>query len=212
MKSIRIFAFAMLALFAVSCSSTQVVSSYKDQDATARNYKKILVLGIFQQKDRVIREQAEGQLADRLNKLGYTAVTSIQEFGPKSFDKVNEEEVASQLKNSGFDAVITTAVIDKQQSENYQPGRVDIRPVGVVYNRFGRYYSTVYDRVYQPGYYTKSTDFVVETNLYDIKDGNLVYSAQTQSMDPGSANDLAAANSKHVIRDMQAQGVLRGKS
>ena len=211
MKNMKWILAAFTALLMVSCSNTQVVSSYKDEKAPVRNYKKILVLGIFQQKDRSVRQETEVQLADRLKDLGYNAVTAMDEYGPKAFEKFTEEQIAEKLKSSSFDAVLTTALLDEQKKENYQQGTVRYQPV-TYYNRLGRYYTTVYDRVYEPGYYTTSTDYFLESNLYDIATGNLVYSVQTKSFDPSSAAGLANDNSKKIVKDLQAKGVLSKRS
>ena len=198
-----------VAIFTIiSCNSTQVISSYKDEKVTAKDYKKILVLGIFQQKERALRQEAETQLVNKLNDAGYNAVAAIDDFGPKAFDKVSEDQLAAKLKTSGYDAVITTALLDKKDEENFQPGTSRLQPVGIFYNRFGRYYSTVYDRVYSPGYYTTSTDYFLESNLYDIASGNLLYSVQTKSFDPSSAISLASDNSKKIVKDLKEKGVL----
>ncbi|MFC4261569.1 hypothetical protein ACFOWM_01645 [Ferruginibacter yonginensis] len=209
MKKIQWVAIMMLSFIVASCNSTQVISSYKDEKAVIKDYKKILVLGIFQQKDRALRQATEDALADKLKDKGYNAVTAMQEFGPKAFDKVPEDQIAEKLKNSGFDAVITTALLDKKKDQSYQPGNVRYQPVGVYYNRFGRYYTTVYDRVYQPGYYTTSTDYYLESNLYDINSGDMVYSVQTQSYDPSSARNLANNNSKRIVQDLVDNGILK---
>lgn len=208
MKFIKLIMSVFAVLVLASCSSTQVVSSYKDPSAPQKNYSKILVLGIFQQKDRAFRVESENSLAGRLKSAGYNAVTAMDEYGPKAFDKVPEDQVADKLKSSGYDAVITIALLDKKKDQYYQPGRVSYQPVGVYYNRFGRYYSTIYDRVVDPGYYTTSTDYFLETNLYDISSGNLVYSVQTQSSDPSSAGELANDNSKKIVKDLKDKGVL----
>ena len=98
-----------LAVFTIiSCNSTQVISSYKDDKVTAKDYKKILVLGIFQQKERSLRQEAETKLVNRLKDEGYNAVSAMEDFGPKAFEKVSEDQLAANLKSSGYDAVITT--------------------------------------------------------------------------------------------------------
>ncbi len=207
MKNMKWFIGALAVFTIISCNSTQVISSYKDDKVTAKDYKKILVLGIFQQKERSLRQEAETKLVNRLKDEGYNAVSAMEDFGPKAFEKVSEDQLAANLKSSGYDAVITTALLDKTKEENYQPGTSRLQPVGIFYNRFGRYYSTVYDRVYQPGYYTTSTDYFLESNLYDIKSGDLIYSIQTKSYDPSSATSLASDNSKKVVQDLKDKGV-----
>jgi len=207
MKNLKWIIGAAAIFTIISCNSTQVISSYKDEKVNAKDYKKILVLGIFQQKERSLRQEAETQLVNRLRGQGYNAVAAMDDFGPKAFEKVSEDQLAANLKTSGYDAVITTALLDKTKEENYQPGNSRLQPIGIYYNRFGRYYSTVYDRVYTPGYYTTSTDYFLESNLYDIKSGDLIYSIQTKSYDPSSATSLASDNSKKVVQDLKDKGV-----
>ena len=208
MKNLKWLVGAVAVFTIISCNSTQVISSYKDEKVAAKDYKKILVLGIFQQKERSLRQEAETQLVNRLKGEGYNAVSAMDNFGPKAFEKISEDQLAANLKSSGYDAVITTALLDKTKEENYQPGTSRLQPIGVYYNRFGRYYSTVYDRVYTPGYYTTSTDYFLESNLYDIKTGDLIYSIQTKSYDPSSATSLASDNSKKVVQDLKDKAVL----
>ena len=208
MKNLRWFIGALAVFSTISCNSTHVVSSYKDEKVEAKDYKKILVLGIFQQKERALRQEVETQLVNRLVQQGYNATSAMADFGPKAFEKVTEDQLAATLKTSGYDAVITTALLDKKKEKNYQQGTSRLQPVGVYYNRFGRYYSTVYDRVYSPGYYTTSTDYFLESNLYDIATSNLLYSIQIKSFDPSSATSLASENSKTVVKDLINKKVL----
>jgi hypothetical protein len=195
-------------LFLMSCSNTQVTSSWKADEIPNKNYKKIMVLGIINEKDRTIREQLENELVSNLRSRGYDAKSALEEYGPKAFSKVSEDEIADQLKHSGYDAVLTTVLLDRSKDNHYTPGNVSYRPVGVYYNRFGRYYSTVYDRVYTPGYYTQSTNFFLESNLYDISSGDLIYSVQSQTFDPSSAASLSTDYSKTILKDMRKSGVL----
>lgn len=208
MKNLKWFTGALVIFTIASCNSTQVISSYKDEKVAAKDYKKILVLGIFQPKERSLRQETEIQLVNRLNDNGYNAVSAMEDFGPKAFEKVSEDQLAEKLKSTRYDAVITTALLDKSKEENYQPGTSRLQPIGIYYNRFGRYYSTVYDRVYSPGYYTTSTDYFLESNLYDIKSGDLIYSVQTKTYDPSSASSLASDNSKKIVQDLKVKGVL----
>jgi hypothetical protein len=208
MKYLKILIPAFGLIFLFSCTSTQVVSSYKDESAPAKQYKKILVLGLFQQKERSVKQETEKELADRLTGLGYTAITAMDEYGPKAFEKIAEDQITEKVKADGYDAVITTAVLDTKKEERYQPGNVRYQPVGVYYNRFGRYYSTVYNKIYDPGYYTESTNYFLETNMYDVKSGNLVYSVQTKAFDPSSTKNMAGDNSKTIVKDMTEKGIL----
>jgi hypothetical protein len=207
MKALSILMFtAILSL--MSCSSTQVTSSWKAEKLPANKYKKIMVLGIIKEKDRTLREELENQIVSNLKEQGYDASSAMQEYGPKAFSRYKEEEIADKLKNSGYDAVLTTVLLDKSKDQRYTPGNVSYQPVGTYYNRFGRYYTTVYDRVYTEGYYTTSTNFFLESNLYDTKSGDLVYSVQGKAFDPSSASTLGNDYAKTLIKDMKKNDVL----
>ncbi|MEO7044144.1 MAG: hypothetical protein ABI091_02470 [Ferruginibacter sp.] len=197
----------VLLLFLLSCNTTKVTSSWQADDAVNNNFNKIIVYGIFNQKDRTMRETVENEMVAQLNSLGYNAVSALAQYGPKAFAKVKEDDIANELKSSGFDAVITTTLLDKSKQKNYTPGNVSYTPIGV--RRFGRYYSTVYDRVYQPGYYTTSTNYFLESNLYDLNNSELKYSVQSKAFDPSSSASLAYDYSKKIVKDMQKKKILK---
>ncbi|MEP7164403.1 MAG: hypothetical protein ABI741_06910 [Ferruginibacter sp.] len=207
MKTLNILLLAG-SIFLISCNSTQVTSSWKANKATEQ-YKKIMVLGIIKEKNRTLREQLENEIVRDLRAQGYDASSALQEYGPKAFSKFKEDEIADQLKNSGYDAVLTTVLLDKTKDQRYTPGNVSYQPAGTYYNRFGRYYSTVYDKVYTPGYYTTSTNFYLESNLYDIKTGDLVYSVQSKAFDPESPSSLSNDYAKTIIKDMKKNNVIK---
>ena len=208
MKKMKLIFTAFAAMFILSCTSTQVISSYKDEKTAAIDYKKILIFGIFPQKERGLRQETENHLASRLKDLGYNALTAMDEYGPKAFEKIEEAKLTEMVKSGGYDAIITTALLDTKDDKVYQQGTVRYQPVGETYDRFGRYSSTIYSRVYEPGYYTTSTNYVLETNLYTVSSGRLVYSVQTKAYNPSSAGSLANDNSKQIVKDLREKGVL----
>ena len=211
MKTLTFFV-AGLMVFLISCNSTKITSSWNADNAKKNTYNKVIVLGIFNQKDRSIRENVENKLVDQLNSLGYHAVSALAQFGPKAFEKIKEEDVSTQLKSSGYDAVLTTVLLDKAKENDYTPGNVTYQPVGYRYNRFGRYYTTVYDRIYEPGYYSTSTNYFLESNLYDLSSSDLKYSVQSKAFAPSSTAELASDYSKRIVKDLKAKGILNKKS
>ena len=116
---------------------------------------------------------------------------------------MSEEQVVNKLRSSQFDAVFTTALLNISSQKNYRPGVVSEEPEGVVYNRFGRYFRTVYDRVYQPGYYSTSTQYFLESNLYDLNSGDLKYSVQGKTFDPSITGALSRDYRKQVLKDIK---------
>jgi hypothetical protein len=207
MKKLIIPAGLALMVLLAACSSTKVTSSWKADDASKVNYQKVLVLGVMANKDRSIRMNMENELADELKSSGVNAVAASTVFSPNQLNTMNEQRALRSLRNKGYDAVMTIVLLDKAKEENYVPGNVSYQPYGAYYSRFWGYYRNVYGRVYTPGYYTTSTNYFWESNLYSVGNNKMLYSVQSQSFDP-SAESIGREYARQVTRDMLKQGVM----
>lgn len=207
MKKFRYLALVIF-LVTVGCSSSRITSSWKAENTVPKKYSKIMVLGLIRENDRAVQEKMENHLVGDLKDLGYNAVSSLQEYGPKVFDNMNEEAALQRLKNSGVDAVLTIVMLDKQKESKYVPENIYYSPYGFYYNRFWGYRTTLYRRIYEPGYYVNSTKYFWESNLYDMATQQLIYSVQTESFDPAGAESLGHEYGQLIINDMLKKTVV----
>ncbi len=209
MKHLKWLLLAAAAVLVFACTSSKVTSSWKDPSTEKglSKYKNVLVVGM-QAENRQLKEEMESQLSNFLTEAGINAKASYDEFGPKAFAKKTDDEVTEMVKKKGYDAVITIALLDKQNDKSYNPGSVNYQPIGTYYNRFGRYFTTVYDRIYTPGYYSTSTDYFWETNLYDAKQEKLIYSAQSKSFDPATITSLSKEYGKSIVKNLSEKGLI----
>jgi len=205
MKWIGIF----LGLVVTGCATSRITTWWKADNIVPKDYHKILVLGLIRTSDRTMQQNMENHMVGDLRNLGYDAVSSLQEYGPKAFDKMDEEAALKKLHSSGVDAVITIVLLDKQKEKNYVPGRVYYSPYGYYYNRFWNYHTAIYRRIYEPGYYVVNNRYFWESNLYDMSDQKLVYSVQTQSFDPANSESLGHEYGQLIIQNMVQQKVLQ---
>ena len=86
-----------------------------------------------------LRGKMENHFTGDLFSKGYTAISSLKEYGPGSFQKMTEEAVVNQLPSSGVDAVITIVLLDKKRERYYVPARVYYSPYAVYHNHFWGY-------------------------------------------------------------------------
>lgn len=200
--------FLAVAFIFSSCTSSRITSSWKAADVQQKQYKKVLVLGLFLEKDRALKEKMEAHIVGDLKALGYDAICSCDEYGPKAFENIKEAEALQKLSGGGIDAVLTVVLLDKTKERYYVPNHVYYSPYSVYHNHWWGYYSTMYDRIYQPGYYAVDTKYFWESNFYDLDTKKLMYSAQTQSFDPSSAESLAHEYGKLIVNDMKNKTVL----
>lgn len=209
MKNLLGMGFAFLIIVAGCNPTSKITSSWKAENVQPKDYNKILVLGLMNVPDRTIREKMEEHLAGDLKTLGYNAVCACEVFDPKAFNDMTEEAAINKLKNQGIDAVLTVVLLDKQKERKYVPGNIYYSPYGYYYNRFWGYRSTLYHRIYEPGYYVSDTKYFWESNLYDMASQQLVYSVQTQSFSPDNADILGHEYAKLIVKDIVKHNVLQ---
>ncbi len=203
---IKVF-LAVLFIF-TSCTSSRITSSWKSPDLQQKKYKKILVLGLLKDTDRPLRERMEEHIIGDLKNLGYDAVCSCTEYDPKEFNNMKEQEAMQKLNTGGIDAVLTVVLLNKTKERYYVPGRVNYTPYSIYSRQWWGYYSTMYDRIYEPGYYEASTKYFWESNFYELENKQLLYSAQTESFDPASTESLAHEYGKLIVNSMVKNQVL----
>lgn len=208
MKKLSVLLYFISALAFIGCYSTNITSTWKAENAGTGNYKKILVLGIVQETDRNLREKMETHLVGDLQALGYQATSAYVRYGPKAFQNLSEEEALKKLQNEGVDAVLTVVLLDKERERRYVPGQIVYSPYFVYQGRLWGYYHTIYRRIDMAGYYQVSTNYFWESNLYELSTQKLVYSAQTKSFEPSSAEALAHEYGQLIVSNMVQNGVL----
>lgn len=200
--------FICLLFLAACATSSRITNSWKSGIEPAEKYNKILVLALYEEKQMHARQQMENHLVGDLKNLGYNAVSAMDEYGPKAFRDMKEEAVVDKLQNSSIDAIITIVLLDKTKERFYVPGNIYYSPYGPYYRHFWGYYSTMYNRIYTPGYYVTNNRYFWESNLFDVASKELIYSVQTESFDPASSETLAHEYGQLIVKDMVKKQVL----
>jgi hypothetical protein len=206
MKNIQWF--LLLVLIFSGCSTTKIKSTWKAENAGPKSYNKILVLGLIREADRGLQENMENHLVGDLCDLGYNAFSALKEYGPKGFEKMDEQAALAKLSNGGVDAVITIVLLDKERERRYVHSQTMYSPYGYYHSHFWDYYGTMYHRIYEAGYYVTDTRYFWESNLYDMSDQQLVYSVQTQSFDPANSGSLGHEYGRLILKNMVKTKVL----
>jgi hypothetical protein len=210
MKKFNLFlAIATLIALLTTCTSPfRITSTWSPRPTTPVLFKKLIMLGLIHDRDRTLREHMEQSLASYLRSHGQEAVCACDLYGPKEFDQLSEKEALSKLSNSGIDGVLTIVLLDKERERYYVPGQMQFTPYGFYYDRFWGYSRTLFGRIYSPGYYTTNTRYFWESNLYDLSDSKLLYSAQSQSFDPSSSDELGKEYGKLIVDDLIGKGII----
>lgn len=203
----RIFFPCCLLLLLYACGPTvKVMQSWVAPNRPNKRFSKIMVLVLAPAKYSDAGRIGEEAMVSELKANGVNAVSAQAEYGPARFRNDSEQVAVSKMRRSGADGVIITSLLDVDKEKRYVPGTGWYPPP--YYGRFWGYYSYWYGRAYDPGYYETTSKYYFETNLYDLATSNLLYSVQSQTIDPPSVAAVAKDFSKQLVKDMRAKGVL----
>ena len=95
-----------------------------------------------------------------------------------------------------------------EQSFTYDP----MMYYGGYYGTFVNYYSYSYNHVYSPGYYDTKSTYYLETNLYDVSDGGILFSIQTKAMNPPEINKASTQFTVTLIDELKRNDLLKKRS
>jgi hypothetical protein len=192
------------ALFLGSCSSgTQLTVEWKDADHVGR-VQNVMVIGVAERM--VVRRAFEDELAKQLLENGATASSSARVLPADT--KIEKEVIKAEIERLNLDAVLVTRLLDVEETTEYVPGTTTMVYTQPYYRGMYPYYHTVYEAVHTPGYTIESTVVTLETNLYDAGREALIWSAQSETFDPGSVESAIKEVAKTIVEGMVARGLI----
>ena len=118
MKLVNGFAMMILLLF-TGCSSSKITTTWKAKNTGPMVFNKIMVIGIIGTPDRSIQEKMETHILNDLKAIGYTALASLNEYGPNGLIKGDTAGALAKLDKSEVDAVLTIVLLNKEKEQQY---------------------------------------------------------------------------------------------
>jgi hypothetical protein len=204
----RIIIAAVFVGTLLACNSTKITYSWKGEVAGPKKNSKIIVVGLIKDSDFNLREKMENHLVGDLTERGYNAISSLKEYGSKTFQNMTEDEVMNKLTNKGVNAVFTIVLLSKEREQYYIRDGANYLQYSVNRGNFYSYYNIFNDRIFTPGYYATETKYFWESNFFDLQSKQLIYTAKSKSFNPASTELLAHEHGKLVIKNMEAKGVI----
>jgi hypothetical protein len=190
MKIKTLIVLSIIGLMYACGPSTKLEKSWIDPsfNSTTKPFTKVLVVAPL--KDAASQRIAEDKIVKQL-KAG-VGVPSYSYLKPTDTD---QKLVDQELLKDGFDGVIVMHLKDVEKSVSYNPG-----------TSYGGWYGY---RSYSPGYYTEDKTFMVETNFYSIKDGKLLWSGTTSTLNPSSFEGTMDEIIRTIKYELQKKGLLK---
>ncbi|MFZ5570256.1 MAG: hypothetical protein ACOZF0_07620 [Thermodesulfobacteriota bacterium] len=204
-KRIRFIHSSFLFLFllgAASCTTTQLVSEYKDEAYKGR-IQKILVVGVSD--NLANRKLFEETFARELNSEGVTATASSAVI--PADQKVTKDTLKAKALELGTDTVLVAHLLGVDEEEVYTPPTMQRVPAATSYG-FGPYYTYVDNYVHYPGYYSQHVFVRLETNLYETATEKLIWSVSSEIMDPDDVAEVVDSLCRAVLKNLNKNNLL----
>lgn len=192
----------LVVIILPGCATTSLQNSWKDPGVQAKQYRKLLVVGLANKLQ--MRQVFEEVFTGEVRKQGVAGIPSYTITGVAE-PKPDRASVEEAVKKSGADGVITTRVVDVKRNTDVHTGFVmtdrgmtDIYGVPATYATF----------VHQPVEVTSSTEAAIETNLFDAETGRLVWSVTSRAVNPEGIINVTRELANLVVKAMARDGLI----
>ena len=201
-KTRHMFLLILVSFLLGSCASTQVADSWTNPEYDNRSLEKVLVLGVA--NDETKRYMFETDLASALNRNGVDAIAGSSLRALRG--QLNKEKVVEALKDIDVDKVIVTRISSYDIEKKYYGGYTEFWISGTP-TMYG-YWNTGYHETTHPDYISERTTLFLETSLFNVADGAMVWSARTKTKEPEN-NDVIKDLISKVVPRLKRDGFLR---
>ncbi len=211
-----------LLLILQSCSSVKVQDAWRGADENIEKFKEKNVLVFARSANSTARIAFEEQIAMALAERGIKATESFKKF-PKihrnrEMTEEREQMIRSILDSEGFNAVVLTTVVDKEQTTRTETSGVYVGAsygayypgyYGGFYNyyrhpyAYGPYYSSFGGYIPTGTTTTTSTTYMLETVAYNLdepEENQLVFVVTTSLSDPSDAYKTAEKYVAEIVK------------
>lgn len=203
---------ALSALAACSETTTNISQSYRNPGYEQTVFKKLLILAVAENEEK--RNAFEEAFVNAITAEGGAAHGSAGVV-PKT-EQLTEEELHGAIEAGGFDGVLVTRLLSVDKDKEYTPASTYNKPRTRYYQGGGGFYGygfygfygTTYAQVHEPGYFETSTTIRLETNLYSVANDGLVWTGQSETVDPESIPDARESMTAAVAKKLKEEKLI----
>ena len=194
--------FLFLLFILQSCVSTSIVSVWSDENHEFDPKKAHQFVYFVQSNNQINSRIAQ----DELTRL--SAYPSIQGYLYTKGDRINagnREFYRTKMKQDGYDYAVLMRLVDSLQISQTITFNSNVN------NRsFYSDYSFYIDPyAYNPSYERPNTIFYIETSIYAVETGELVWQSMSNVYNPTSVKQAIQETSAALIKKMKRNGFMR---
>jgi len=198
-----------LPILLSACANTKFTKQWIDEDYDGQPYDDILVLVVADKMGN--RQDAEDYITLKLDEAGINAMQSY-DILPRT-ESIDAEAVDKAIDGLQLDAVIVMYATGITEEEYYIPARRFGVYAGYGYGHahygsFYDYYPHAFTYVYVPGYDNTHYVITLETSLFDLNSGKMVWSGQSNTFAPESVDDVIHNITVLTINELKKKKII----
>lgn len=200
----------------VSCSSTtmRILGTWVDKEKVAampQVQHKIFIMVMTQNFE--VESTLENDLGNAAMAKGVNVVKAVNTFGPLVTKGTlpSKEVLLNAIRNKGCDGIFMVTLVDQQSETYYRPASVNTMYSPYTgFGTWGAYYDFSYV-VYDPGYYSETHTYFVQSNLYSTATLELLVAMQSKLVNPDDVTKSSKKYTAMLVQELQNRGFLQGK-
>ena len=202
---IAIFQIIVCCFLYGSIHAQSKLRSWKTDEDFEPGFKKMLVIGMIESIS--FRMETEEVIVIQARKSDIQAKMGLSKFPPETGNPFEDmTKVRNGLMEEGYDGLMSVAIFGVSAKRYIPPDKVYV-PIAY-YNRFGNYYNNSYAVIRTPGFMTTENQFFIECNLYNLKDGKLIWSGRTYAFPQNTLSSSITKFSKQLFKELKTQGII----
>jgi len=196
----------LVASLFLGCATAQIESTWRDPATRPESlqFKKVVVVAMA--RDGALRRKAEDELVLVLQK-GQRAQAGTMSVTP-SYLVLEDRELASttpareKMKSQGFDGAVLVSFVSSQEQITVETPAYAY-PAGGMWGYYGRP-----GAFYDPVSVRSDTIVRIQTDIYSVEQGKLLWSGVSRSMNPSNIEQLVAGVADAVAGKLRKEGLL----
>ena len=201
--NLRVLVFALVCGTAVSAQSYDFRSTWKADDVSKLGMAGKKVAAVMISDDESLRMSVEEAVSRELTSRGSAGVAAYRTI-PAELLK-DPDKTRAWFERTGVAGVVVLRVlsVDKEMVSSAVVWST------MYYQDFNNYYATGWGTVTPIGPKRQITTIAVETLLFDVAEGRLVWGAVTESTNPKNVQTYIAGLAGEIARQLQREGLVK---
>lgn len=197
-------------LLFTACSSTRLVTDWKNPDIVLFDANKVLIIGMTPNQD--VRVKFETELQNKFTEYKIESFRSFDLFDVEftSSEKTEKElsKVEQQLLDKDFDAILLTKILGVEDRQSFRKKIYELNRFMTSFKDDYLSHQTIY---YEDDYYKRFKVYQAETSLYCIcvgKERELIWQGRIDVTDPVNIEKSVDDYIKLIVVALKEQDII----